>query len=86
MWAHILREQLEVDAETFWSCVESRVLPDRGAPHPRRARKPIPLHLYRELTRLGMPELEIAELDAADAAARYAALLAADDSDGSADA
>ncbi len=79
MWAHILRAQLEVDTASFWACVEDQVLPDRGAPKPRTARKPIPLHLYRELTRLGVPESEIAELDAAGAANRYAAILAAGD-------
>ena len=29
MWAHILRDQLEVTAEEFWACVRNGVVPDR---------------------------------------------------------
>jgi hypothetical protein len=32
MWAHILRDQLDVDEATFWACVNKRVIPTRGAP------------------------------------------------------
>ena len=31
MWAHILRDQLHVTPDEFWSCVDDGVLPDRGA-------------------------------------------------------
>lgn len=31
IWAHILRDQLDVTAEEFWECVRRGVLPDRGA-------------------------------------------------------
>ena len=29
MWAHILRDQLDVTAEEFWACVRDGVVPDR---------------------------------------------------------
>jgi hypothetical protein len=29
MWAHILREQLDVTADEFWACVSDGVAPDR---------------------------------------------------------
>jgi len=32
IWAHVLRDQLDVTADEFWDCVENRVLPDRGLP------------------------------------------------------
>lgn len=76
MWSHILRQQLEATAEVFWRCVRDSVIPDRGAPDAVPIRSAVPLHLVRELTRLGMPEREILELDAAAAAQRYADLLA----------
>lgn len=75
MWAHILREQLEVDAAAFWSCVHDKALPDRGQPSAPKLQNPIPLRLYRELTRLGLSNDEIAVLDAPAAATRYAQLL-----------
>ena len=31
LWAHILRDQLEVDEGTFWRCVQDGVLPSRTA-------------------------------------------------------
>lgn len=79
MWSHILREQLEVTSEVFWLCAKDGILPDRGAPEPPRPRGGVPLYLVRELTRLGMSEGEIVQLDAATAAQRYAELLTAAD-------
>lgn len=72
MWSHILRDQLEVAADEFWACVNRSELPDRGAPQRAAPRKPVPLFLYRELIKLGVSDAEIAELDAAEAAERYA--------------
>lgn len=76
MWSHILREQLEVTADVFWSCARDGVLPDRGAPEVLPPRKTVPLYLVRELSRLGVAEEEILTLDAAGAAQLYADLLA----------
>lgn len=62
MWSHILRNQLEVTSEAFWACVNVKVLPDRGAPAITPAREPLPLHLVRSLTTLGVPESEVLHL------------------------
>ncbi|HEX9088860.1 MAG TPA: cytotoxic translational repressor of toxin-antitoxin stability system [Arthrobacter sp.] len=32
LWGAILRDQLEVTADSFWSCIKDGVLPDRGGP------------------------------------------------------
>lgn len=77
MWSHILREQLEVTADVFWTCARDGVKPDRGGPEVTAPRKKVPLHLVRELTRLGAAEGEILDLDAAGAAQLYAKLLSA---------
>jgi hypothetical protein len=76
MWSHILREQLEVTSDEFWSCARGNVLPDRGAPEVAAPRRSVPLYLVRELSRLGVAEEEILALDAAGAAQLYADLLA----------
>ena len=31
MWAHILRDQLDVAADGFWACVRDGVAPDRAS-------------------------------------------------------
>lgn len=76
MWAHILRQQLEVTPNEFWSCARDAVVPDRGAPEIAAPRKTVPLYLVRELSRLGVAEEKILTLDAAGAAQLYADLLA----------
>lgn len=68
LWAHILRDQLDVTSEEFWACVNDGVLPDRGQPEVREEPKAVPLHLVRELSRLGVPEEQILDLDPAGAA------------------
>lgn len=75
MWNHILREQLEVDSVAFWACVRKSELPDRGGPERVEIEKPVPLYLYRELTRLGVSDAEIAQLNVSEAAELYAQLL-----------
>lgn len=40
MWAHILRDQLDVEEAEFWACVLDGTLPDRGAPRRRWRRSP----------------------------------------------
>lgn len=59
MWAHILRDQLHVTADEFWSCVIEDVLPDRGAiAIPDTA---LPIHLVSELVHtLGLTRKQIA--------------------------
>lgn len=77
MWAHILREQLDVAAPVFWRCVQDGVLPDRGAPVAEVPARAVPLYLVRALTDLGMDESDVLELDAAGAARLHAELLTA---------
>lgn len=72
MWSHILRNQLEVTQEAFWACVQEGVLPDRGGPQKVAVKEKLPLHLYRQLRDLGVPEEDIAPLSAAQAAQRIA--------------
>lgn len=76
MWSHILREQLQVDADAFWDCVLGGVAPNRGQPVTESPKKSVPLYLFRELTKLGVDETRILALDAAGAAALHARLLA----------
>jgi hypothetical protein len=74
MWAHILRDQLEVTADAFWDCVQRGAVPARSAepaPNPRA----LPLHVLHELvTRVGMSPDAAASLtlpEATAAIARY---------------
>lgn len=76
MWSHILREQLEVDSVAFWACVRDGLRPDRGEAKPAQPKKTMPLFLLRELQRLGIAESRILTLDAGEAAALRAELLA----------
>jgi hypothetical protein len=67
MWAHILRDQLAVDAATFWACVTEGALPARSTTVPANPRA-LPLHLLNELvTRLGMKPEAAAALTLAEA-------------------
>jgi hypothetical protein len=69
MWSHILRDQLEVDAATFWACVNDGVLPDRGAP--QAPNESLPANLVHSLkSQLRLSDAEIANLSRADAIGR----------------
>lgn len=75
MWSHVLREQLEVDAPTFWACARDGVVPDRGRPERTTLGRAVPLYLVRALTELGVSESDALDLDAAAAAQLHAELL-----------
>src|SRR5258708_780810 len=61
MWSHILRDQLDVDEETFWACARNGVKPDRGEPEtPPRALPADLAHLL--VTRLRLSSAEIAQM------------------------
>ncbi len=73
MWSHILRDQLDVDAQTFWNVV------DRGEPAPRTARPAPPAHTqirvdlaWRLVNEAGVTEEELASMTAAEASQRMA--------------
>jgi hypothetical protein len=69
MWAHILRDQLDVDAAVFWACVRGEALPKRGNPEPPAEALPAEVaYLLRERVRLS--DSEIAALTRDEAIAR----------------
>jgi hypothetical protein len=69
IWAHILRDQLDVNAATFWACVRGDALPKRGEPEePAEALPAEVAFLLRDRVRLS--ESEIAALTKDEAIAR----------------
>jgi len=71
LWAHILRDQLDVTADEFWKCLNQRVLPTRGAPTPPGAGLPADL-VYQLIHRVGLAESEVAAMTTKQAADRMA--------------
>lgn len=69
LWAHILRDQLDVDEAAFWACVRDGVLPDRGAPAPSPQALPAEL-VFLLITKVGVPEAQIVGMTKAEALAR----------------
>lgn len=66
IWAHILRDQLDVDEATFWRCVRESVKPSRGEVVPPA--EALPLDLIRLLTtRVRLSEAEVAKMTRAQA-------------------
>ncbi|GGS62719.1 hypothetical protein GCM10010156_22100 [Planobispora rosea] len=69
IWAHILRDQLDVTEEEFWKCVKEGEKPDRGVP-------PVPVEslpadlVHLLITKVGLPEAEIAQMTREVAIAR----------------
>lgn len=58
LFAHILRDQLEVSDEEFWTCVRDGAVPDRGGRAPSPASIPADLvHLL--IHRVGLHEDEV---------------------------
>lgn len=69
IWSHILRDQLKVDQQTFWACVQDGKKPDRGAPEPPS--EAFPADLVRQLlTRVRLSEAEVAAMSKEQAIAR----------------
>ncbi len=69
IWSHILRDQLEVDEETFWQCVQSGAKPNRGEPEAPAEALPADLaHLL--VTRLRLSSAEVAVMSREEAIAR----------------
>ncbi|MHB8719556.1 MAG: cytotoxic translational repressor of toxin-antitoxin stability system [Candidatus Dormibacteria bacterium] len=62
LWAHILRDQLDVDEATFWACVRDGVRPERGA-DPAPPENAIPADVVSLLLhRVGLTQAEVAAL------------------------
>ena len=69
IWTHILRDQIEVKATEFWSCVQDGVKPARGAPE--APAKSLPLELVHLLIhRVGLTEAEVAAMTKEEAVTR----------------
>lgn len=69
LWTHILGDQLDVDQETFWACVQDGKKPDRGAPEPPPEALPADL-VHMLLTRVHLSETEVAAMSKEEAIAR----------------
>lgn len=69
LWAHILRDQLQVSLDEFWQCVRTGDPPDRGRPPaPRRA---IPTDLaYLLRSRVGLSDEQLAGMSRQEAIER----------------
>jgi hypothetical protein len=69
IWGHILRDQLNVNEEAFWACVQKGVKPDRGEPGAPAEALPADLaHLL--VTRLQLSSAEVALMTRDEAIAR----------------
>jgi len=69
IWSHILRDQLDVDEETFWAFARDGIKPDRGQPEAPPAALPADLaHLL--VTRLRLSSAEVALMTKEEAIAR----------------
>lgn len=69
MWSHLLRDQLDVDQATYWTCVKDGKKPDRGAPEPPPQALPADLvHLL--LTQVRLSDADVAAMSKEEAIAR----------------
>jgi hypothetical protein len=69
IWAHILRDQLDISEAEFWACVQDKVKPDRG--EPRVPAEALPAELVHLLiTQIGLGNAEISKMSKADAITR----------------
>lgn len=69
IWAHILRDQLDVDQAAFWGCVRDGIKPNRGKPETPAGALPADLvHLL--LTRVRLSEAEVTAMSKDEAIAR----------------
>jgi hypothetical protein len=68
MWAHILRDQLQVGDEEFWACVREKKLPQRGRVEPTTPS--IPAGVVAQLLSHGVEESEVRLMSRAEAIER----------------
>lgn len=76
IWAHILRDQLEVDEADFWGCVNNGVTPDRGAPVIPKDAIPAGV-IYQLIMTFHLSEAEVHEMTKREAIATLAELYSA---------
>ena len=68
MWAHILRDQLQVSEDEFWACVQEKKVPQRGRVEPTTPS--IPAGVVAQLLSNGVQESEVRVMSRADAIER----------------
>jgi len=68
IWSHILRDQLDVDEETFWACARDGVKLGRGQPAPPEALPADLVHLL--ITRVHLSREQIADMTREEAIRR----------------
>jgi len=68
MWAHILRDQLQVSEEEFWACVREKKVPQRGRVEPTTPS--IPAGVVAQLLSHGVEESEVRVMSRAEAIER----------------
>jgi hypothetical protein len=72
LWAHILRDQLQVSEKDLWACVRDGAPPDRGAR--QKPADALPADLVHLLThRVGLTDPEVAALTKDEAVTRVQA-------------
>jgi hypothetical protein len=68
MWAHILRDQLQVGEDEFWACVREKKVPQRGRGEPTTPS--IPAGVVAQLLSHGVKESEVRLMSRAEAIER----------------
>ena len=69
LWAHVLRDQLDVSAAEFWACVRDGETSARSRPPVPTSALPADLvHLL--ISRVGLSDAEVAAMSKAEAVAR----------------
>ena len=69
MWAHILRDQLEVSPQEFWACVLDGQHPDRGTPEPPENTLPSAL-VFQFIRGVGLSADEVSKMSKEEAVSR----------------
>jgi hypothetical protein len=68
LWAHILRDQLDIAEGEFWACVQEKKVPQRGSG--QSTMPSIPAGVVAQLLSNGVPESEIRQMSRAEAIER----------------
>jgi hypothetical protein len=83
IWSHVLRDQLDVTEDVFWTCVHDGVKPARGRPEVPTA-EPIPAEVvYLLINRVGITEPDVARMTRDEAITRLNQYWARDRGEGS---
>jgi len=69
LWAHILRDQLDVGEDEFWACVREKKVPQRGRTEPTRPS--IPAGVVAQLLSHGVEESEVRLMSRSEAIDRH---------------